>query len=86
TPEAAGELTRVTLRGLGAQLHAAQVADLSDELPPTLAAWLGSAPHGGPRGLAPLLERVAVAEPGSVSFAAEHVAVVCQAIAEVLRP
>jgi uncharacterized protein (DUF2267 family) len=82
---AAGELVKVTLQALGRQLRAAHAAALADELPPTLSGWLGTGGNG-PRGLPPLLEAVARGEAGSLSFAAEHAATVCQILAENLRP
>lgn len=85
-PAAAGHLTEIVLKALAGQLHATQAAELADELPPTLGAWVLQAERGRPRGLSPLLERVALNEPGGLSFTAEHTAVVCQALAEALRP
>lgn len=85
-PAAAGTLARLTVTALGKQLaHAAAVAT-ADELPPTLAGWLLSAPSHSERGLAYLLAHIANAEHTSVAFAAEHVAVVCETLADMLRP
>ncbi len=85
-PASAGNLTRITIKALASQLHAAQALELADELPPTLSEWILSADAGGPRGLPVLMEAVAVYEPGSISFTGEHAAVVCQVLAEALRP
>ncbi len=84
-PPQAGALTQLTLRALSAQLHARQAADLADELPPTMSVWL-TAGRTGERGLAALLAAVAPGEPGSMGFAYEHVATVCEALAATLRP
>lgn len=85
-PASAGNLARITIKALASQLHATQAVELADELPPTLSEWIASADASGPRGLPALMEAVAVYEPGSLSFTAEHAAVVCQVLAEALRP
>lgn len=82
----AERLTRVTLGALGDQLRTPEVDALAEELPPTLAKSLTRPGARGPRGLSALLGRVAGAEPGSLSFVGEHAGVVCEVLAEALRP
>lgn len=74
-PAQCGRLVERAMKALAAQLRPETVRRLSEELPPTLGAWVEQAVFTGARGLAPLL---------AMEVTLEQIAIVCGALAETL--